>query len=66
MVTITYVNGTQIKVSVPGLQRSHLQFFIKVRHPQGSVLGPILFRTLPLDCTLTLLRNIYINHQQQR
>lgn len=41
MVTITHVNGTQIKVSVPGLQRSHLQFFIKVRYPPGACSWPI-------------------------
>lgn len=41
MVTFTHVNGTQIKVSVPGLQRSHLQFFIKVRHPPGVCSWPI-------------------------
>lgn len=60
MVTITHVDRTQIRGSVPGLLGSHLQAFIKVRHPPGAYSWPTSVQEVaPWMCLNSVMQHLH-------
>lgn len=60
MVTITHVDRTQIRGSVPGLLRSHLQAFIKEGHPPGARSWPTsVQKVAPWMCVNSVMQHLH-------